>query len=523
MVVRIHPGQFVHPILRRSLPTLGTLLLPWAALFFPLPLQGQDPGVLSLRGASPDSAELHEEARAAQRDFEVTHRSLLKRGRDSRGGQCDEVVGRLCLSDGDPWWEPAEEDSRIVERREELLALLEQVGAQIPGDRWVIGQRIRYLGDIGRWTEAESLARTCVGPDDGWCHGLLGYVLHRSGSVVPSLEAFSRALSAMDPEMAEEWLDPYPLLEYPASRWFRNPGEIGPDGARDRFWLLADPLFLTPGNEALSEHLARSFGASLYEDTALTMGLPWGQSFEQLLLRYGFIAGWEQVPPDLGGTGVRKVVEHHHPESRGLLPPLEALEDPAGLPEGVWIPDDERPRTASAPVGAPLIARGQAQTAVFRRGENLLIVASYGVPTDTVLVKRRVKPDSVPELGGFGAPNRFPSRRPLWEPSVEGFAPDTLSGLFLVADTGSWAPLVAFGSGGRGVLQLRAPPGGYLLSLEQWCPAGRWGARVRHGVRGEALPVDVPHLSDLVLLDRGDELPTSLAEAAPRMRPSTGL
>ncbi len=327
----------------------------------------------------------------------------------------------------------------------------------------------------------------------------------------------------MDPELATEWGDPYPLLEYPASRWLRNPGDLGLEGAIDRFWLLADPLFLTPGNERLSEHFARSFAPTLYDDTTLTMGLPWGRAFEQLLVRYGFIAGWEQVPPDIGDTGIRKVVEHHHPESRGLLPPFEALEDPAGLPEGVWVPDDDRPRTASAPVRAPLIAEGRAQTALLRREGNLLILASYGVPTDTVLSRRRVKPDSIPGLGSFVEPNRVPTRRPLWEPSVEGFSLDTLSGLFLLADTGSWAPLVAFGSGGRGVLQVQAPPGGYLLSVELWCPTGRWGARVRHGVRGETMPADVPHLSDLLLLDPGDGLPTSLSEAAPRMRPSTEL
>jgi hypothetical protein len=241
--------------------------------------------------------------------------------------------------------------------------------------------------------------------------------------VVASLEAFSRALEAMDPERAREWRDPYPLLEYPASRWLRNPGELAPAEAVDRFWRLADPLFLTPGNERLSEHYARSFAPTLYDNTALTMGLPWGSSFEQLLIRYGFIAGWEQVPPQMGETGIRKVVEHHHPESRGLLPPFEALEDPAGLPEGVWVPDDERPRTASAPVRAPLIAEGQAQSAVLRRDGQLLILASYGVPTDTVLHQRRVRPDSFPEFGGFLEPNRVPARRPLWEPSVEGFLP----------------------------------------------------------------------------------------------------
>ncbi|MCJ7629791.1 MAG: hypothetical protein MUO50_15560, partial [Longimicrobiales bacterium] len=114
-------------------------------------------------------------------------------------------------------------------------------------------------------------------------------------------------------------------------------------------------------------------------------------------------------------------------------------------------------------------------------------------------------------------------RRPLWEPAPDGLSRDTLAGLFLLADTGNWAPLAAFGVGGEGVLQLSAPPGGYLLSLEQWNPAGRWGARVRHGVTAPSVPPDVPHISDLLLLTAGDGLPSSLSEATPRVRPSTEL
>ena len=106
---------------------------------------------------------------------------------------------------------------------------------------------------------------------------------------------------------------------------------------------------------------------------------------------------------------------------------------------------------------------------------------------------------------------------------MEGYPPDTVAGLFLLADTGAWAPLAAFGSGGSGALRLTAPPGGYLLSLEQWDPLGRWGARVRHGVEGRIIPPDVPHLSDLLLLDTGDGLPASLFEAEARFRSSTRL
>lgn len=513
VVVRIHPGQSMLPDIPLFFRKLCTVLVLGSLFALPRPLWGHQ--------SPPDSTELHDRARRVQKEFEATHRTLLPTGVDNAGYECDEYVGRLCLSDSDLGWEPAKEDSLVVSAREHLLGLLEEVGRELPGDRWVLGQRIRYLGDTGRWEEAEELTRGCRDETVWWCHGLLGYVSHRSGKVVQALEAFSRALAAMDPARAREWTDPYPLLEYPERGWLRNPGEISTAAAVSRFWTLADPLYLTPGNERLSEHYARHFAPTLYDGSALTIGLPWGRAFEQLLLRYGFIAGWEQVRGGRDVGEIRRVVEHYHPESRGLLPPVEALEDPAGLPEGVWTPRDDRPRTASAPVRAPLIAEGEAQTAVLRRDGDLWILAAFGIPNDSVLRRRRARPDPFPETGEPEKGVRGPLRRPTWEPALDGFSPDTIAGLFLLADTGDWAPLATFGVGGEGVLQLAAPPGGYLLSLEQWSPTGRWGARVRHGVEGASIPPDVPHLSDLLLLDDGDGLPASLSEAIPRLRTST--
>ena len=518
VVVRIHPGQSMLLAIRHRFVSLAwVFLLGFGGLLAP-------PGGLTGQEAPLQADKLLARARRAQRTFESNHRRFLPRGEDRSGGDCDERIGRLCLTNGDLDWEPTEEDPRIVEAREELLAVLEEAGRALPENRWILAQRIRYLGDTGRWEEAEALARGYPDREGWWRWGLLGYVLHRSGDVEGSLDAFSRALEAMRPEKAGEWRDPSFLLEYPAREWLENPRELSTEEALDRFWALADPLFLTPGNERLSEHYARRFAGRLYEGSSLTMQLPWGGSFEQLLLRYGFVAGWEQVPAGMHEVGIRKVVEHHHPESRGLLPPFEALEDPGGLPEGVWLPRDERPRTASAPVRAPLIAHGSAQTALLRRDAKLLVVAAYGVPADTVLHRRRPSPVGVNgEFRTNGRSAQGSLRRPPWEPDLDGLSTDTLAGLFLLPDTGSREPLGAMGEGGEGVLQLTVPPGRYLVSVEQWSPTGRWGARVRHGVEGEVIPPDIPHLSDLLLLDSEEGLPLSLSEALPRLRPHTQI
>ncbi|MGW8265743.1 MAG: hypothetical protein ACWGSQ_05195 [Longimicrobiales bacterium] len=405
----------------------------------------------------------------------------------------------------------------MIDGREELLERLAEAAERIPGDLWILGQRIRYLGDVGRWEEAQQIAEECTGGEPWWCPALKGYVLHRSGRVQDAAVAFGVALGRMEEKEAAEWWDPSILVEYPVSRWIKDPEGIPQAEALSRFWRLADPLLLTPGNERLTEHFARRFGASLYAHATITLGVPWGSSLEQLLLRYGFTAGWERSWPEMNGVSEGAVVEHHHPEIRGLLPPLEALENPAGVPQWVWTPEDDRPRSASAPVLAPLVVDGLAQTAVLRRGADLLVVAAYSIPSDTLLQRRR-PPGG--DLLGDPAPAFWPAP---WEPSGEGASPDTLSGLFLLAENGDRAPLSALAHGSEGILQVRAPAGGYLLSVELWNPVGRWASRVRHGIMTEAVPPDVPTLSDLLLLRRGSDLPENLPQALPRMRTSADL
>jgi len=59
--------------------------------------------------------------------------------------------------------------------------------------------------------------------------------------------------------------------------------------------------------------------------------------------------------------------------------------------------------------------------------------------------------------------------------------------------------------------------------MELWNPLGRWASRVRHGIRVEPVPPDVPTLSDLLLLHRGSDLPKNLSQALPRMRTDADL
>jgi len=488
------------------LASLTLLSEPWAAAALQIP----DGDSAARRGAKADSLELIRKARAAQKSFERFHRTHLHRSSALWEGRCDERLGPMCLRfDASRGWKPTPEDPEVTARRRELLEVLETVGSLIPGDRWVRAQRIRYLGDLSRWPEAQTVARGCMGDPEWWCDALRGYVYHRSGQTLEAAEAFGAALDLMDPELASRWRDPRALLDYQGIQWLENPGPLSREQAVRRFWTLADPLFLTPGNERLTEHFARRFAPDLLKDSELTLGVDWEEHLETILVRYGFGVGWERSSSGIRELDGGGVVEHHHPESRGLLPAAEALVDPSGLAEGVWVPEDDHPHSASAPVLATLLVDGKVATAVFRREGELLVVASYDVPTDTLL---RTRFSGSPGNGdGEAGP-------PFGQSLLHGASADTVSGMFLLADTGGWAPLGVMSGGGRGVLQLRAPPGRYLLSVETWNPAGRWAARVRHGIVAMELPPDVPVLSDLVLLDPVPEVPERLEDALPLMR-----
>ena len=64
-------------------------------------------------------------------------------------GSCLELPRNDCYwSDADPPRLPVE-PAVIRDRREQLLALLDTLAVNTPGDRWAVEQRVRYLDEVG--------------------------------------------------------------------------------------------------------------------------------------------------------------------------------------------------------------------------------------------------------------------------------------------------------------------------------------------------------------------------------------
>ena len=345
----------------------------------------------------PDTDAGLRSARDAQRRFERERVSWFPVTRSWGGGDCDEVLCRMCLHhrEGSDWYSTPE-DPRIGAARDELLAELAGAAAHSPDDDWILGQRVFYLGEAGCWEEAAALAARCaVAEQDGWCGALKGLAYHALGRFPEAEQAFRRALARMPAEERAHWLDLRPLLDAAGRGWWNSlaPGERTTSAAL--FWTLADPLLLMPGNDRLTEHWARLTVARTRDDARNPYGMSWGWDLEELLVRYGWEVGWEREEPrTLNPLATGAVVGHWDPESRPLLPPPAALQDPARAPPEAWIPSGRWPRTAYAPPYAPVLLPGAAgQFALFPRGDRFVLVGAYALPEDTTYHARHDHPD----------------------------------------------------------------------------------------------------------------------------------
>lgn len=432
---------------------------------------------------SPDSAALLREARAAQAGFErrrVTFIPMTHWG--GSGTECDERLGRMCLRFGrGSDWEPPPEREEVRVLRQELLKTLAEIGSEVPGDDWVLGQRVHYLGEAGLWDEAEELARRCGGATSWWCAALLGYVLHVQERFPDADRAFQEALNGMPEDDADRWQDLGRLLDQEGARLYRRLDGTERRALQERIWALADPLLLVPGNDRKMEHFARHVESEIRSDARNPYNLRWGRDLAEITIRYGSEYGWERERPGWNLQEGPQVVGRFHPRSRGFLPPGDYLENPSSLPPGRWTVDERRTRARHAPSYAPRIHALEPQVARFRRGDSVHVVASWRV---TAFQDFEGGPWDVPPEGEY------------------------LSGLFLIPvgprsalEPASDVPAQRVRTGPEGQLTLTAPQGDWVLSLETLHTEAKRAWRARMGVPAETLPPGVVALSDLLLTE----------------------
>ena len=494
------------PLARRlRLVTARHLLPSLLLLAAPRPAEAnQVEGRDGRRGAvAADSTEVLEDARDAQARFERRRTRFLPITLDGHSGPCDERVGRFCTWYDEGEWVPEEERPEVVELRRALLGVLDRASTRIPGDGWILGQRVWYRAEAGAWADALEVARRCGDAERWWCAALEGFALHGLGRHGPSLEAFERALALMPPEWAREWRVPRRALDREGRDLLEDLGPEALEPALERMWMLADPLWLVPGNDRRTAHYARWTVAVVKSDARNPFGIRWGDDLEELTVRNGWELGWERAARrDLSDSDV--VIGHKHPQGRDYLPDGGALADPAAAGPEDLVADRGRPRSFFAPDYAPVLLPMEADLAVFPRGDRAVVVARPRLPEDTT----------------YHADHAH--RRPWMEPGEQASLP-ARAGLFLASEDGSRILADTVTGPADRALGVEVPAGGWVASVEAWSPPDRRAGRHRQGLEIEAVPPDLPTLSDLLLLEAEPEEPATLEEALDDVLPGAVL
>lgn len=451
---------------------------------------------------APGSGDAIDRARALQADFERSRERYFPLTFASSGGECDEIVGRLCTWYGEGEWVPTPEPEEVRELRAELLLGLDAIQGLVPRDEWVLGQRVWYRGEGGDWAAALATARRC-GAQAWWCAALEGLALYGLQRYAAAEAAFERALSEMDPELALEWRVPERGVDTEARR-ILGTGVTAADGSLDllldRLWQLSDPLYLVEGNDRMTAHFARWTVATLRDGARNPYRLRWGRDLEELTVRHGWEVGWERTPGSMPGSAYG-VTGHKQQEGRDYLPGGRVLADPTAAPSSDLVAGRVRPRSLYTPPYAPVLLPMDAQLAIFPRGDTFVVVATHFLPADTT----------------YHAEHDHP--RPWMDAGDQAGMPDEIA-LFAVPIDGG-APVSVRRNGlSTGALMIEVPAGAWLLSAESWSPAQRRAGRLRLGLERPPAAADVAHLSDVLLLERSERAPASLVEALPYALPA---
>ena len=426
-----------------------------------------------------DSAEVSHHARDLQQRFERRRRQMLPRFYVGTADHCL-IVGRFCE------WHPnlrdyvvPDEGKKIRKARAELLRDLEKAGAALPGDDWIIGQRIRYLTE-GHDTSAVSVARSCRATQ-WWCEALLGLALHVNGSYLAADSAYALALDGMPSPKRCHWLNLAPLLDDEIRGTYKKLTCAQREAVDARIWWVADPLYMIPGNERRTEHFSRVLHTALQSEAANTYGSSWGGDLAELILRFGWAEKWTQEPSPSPYPSAQASITGHEREPGYHFfltqPPPDSL---ALITDSVFDIFQFPPREQYAPVYTRGFVKLDAQVARFRRGDSTRIVAAYDVSRDTIFGKRRF----VAALVASGDESTTPSSTQVAHSPV------------------------------RNVLTISTPWKSQLIGVELLASDSAAAARWRSGFA--EIPLDSARISvsDLLFVDGAPSLPDNLEQAS---------
>lgn len=445
----------------------------------------------------PDSIErLRREARKAESTFERLARRLIPTRFGYSGSDCDEIVGRFCLvyDSGRPP-EPGPQHGAVVDARRSAIEALRLVFAYTPGDFETAAPLVRYLVEDDRAAEAAAAARLfrIESPDSVWPPLLLGFAEHAAGDDTAAARWFADGLSQLPPGERDDILDLEWVVESDDRGYWDDLDAAGRDAFARRFWTLADPLYMTPGNESLNEHIARHVWSRMLERAPVVADMMrWGRDLDQLTVRYGVPTARTRAPATPLHDGA--LTEHYDPDQLAWAPiDLSSLGlPPPPLPGRPWALERTRSRTGYAP-------------ASFRRMIPLEHQATR-FPDDAGTVIRvdgEFALDSVARGGSF-------ARTALY------ILDDTLAPV----DSATTVTPISHDTA-RFHFEVRVPRGDYLYSLEAIEADTRLAGRARYFLDDDS--ASGPRLSDPLIAEPWSPGPVPASRTDPGLRPRARL
>ncbi len=325
-----------------------------------------------------DSADARRRATRAQIHFEQIRRLHLPLQHSSPPTVCDAMIGRFCQWNDDVTSRP-EESRRITNARRDLLANLEGAATRSPNDGWITGQRIRYLIEAGDDSTAVDVALACVATE-WWCDALRGLALHEAESAGAD-SAFDRALAVMPEKERCRWTDISALLDGAQRKKYRRVGCGAREEIAARIWWLADPFLTVPGNDRRTEHYARHTMSRILDGTRAGYDTWWDDDLRELVVRYGWSRYWTRPPGN--DPSSRSVSGHEASPSYHFLPAVTSVDSIFALKGEVWDLRMQRAVERYRPTRVDQFRELDAQVALFRRRDSVMVVAAYDVSADT--------------------------------------------------------------------------------------------------------------------------------------------
>jgi hypothetical protein len=447
---------------------------------------GSDSGS-TLRNVPKDAPTLVLSAHQTQANFELYRRANLVDGPAGRsGGSCDEQVGRFCY-----WYDEKEppappEPARVRDARDKLIVVFDSAAAQVPGDGWVAGQRVRYLAEANRTSDAVAAAKACKG-ESWWCASLVGFAHHVNGEYGKADSAYRVAIAAMPERERCAFGDVTLLLDDGLLPRYRQTRCGSPERAafERRVWWLARPLFASAANDARTEYYARMTMVQMLTDAPSAHEMGFDADERELLLRYSWPRAWTKGA-GRAENGGPSIVGHEPSPAYPYLPGSFVFDNPVASDSLKWTTAPGVVRARYQPAYAVRLRPLEHQSALFRRGDSSLVVMAYDVHADSAL-------NSAPREAALVLTRGEPS-----DATIVRLPNAPTRGVLTAKST--WEPL--------------------LMSAEVVAPSVQRTARARYGTRPPYGVGARVTLSDILLFEPYGSLPAKVEDVIPHALPS---